>query len=257
MKNMLLEKYRDHKVSIGTLSHLRSTTAIESLGYVGLDYIMFDQEHCPADISEIAHYLTAATAAGLTSIVRVPNIERSALLHILDAGACGVIVPGVETVQQVEELVRFAKFKPLGDRGYCMTRDGGWGFAENYRDSITGYMAQANTDTLLIPQCETMGCLQNIEAITAMDGVDGIMVGPYDLSIAMGIPGEFESPEFKAALERVLCACRANHKLSMTFAGNSQKAKVFRDMGFDSILLGLDILMLVESYRNLLGSMDE
>ena len=256
MKNTLLENFREGRVSIGTLSHLRSTTAVESLGYAGLDFILFDQEHCPSDSGEIAGYLTAATAAGLSSLVRVNAIERSALLKVLDAGAAGVIVPGLETPEQARELVRYAKFKPLGDRGYCMTRDGGWSFADSYRDGITGYMAQANADTMLIPQCETLGCLESIETITAMEGVDGIMVGPYDLSIAMGIPGQFTAPEFRAAVERILRACKANHKFSMAFAGNAQKAMEYRDMGFDSILLGLDILMLVEGYRNLLGALE-
>lgn len=111
------------------------------------------------------------------------------MLRLLDVGAQGVVVPCVETVEEVRELVRYAKFAPLGNRGFCPTRDGGWGHAA-HAVSISGYMETSNRETLLLPQCETVGCLEHIEEITAMDGVDGIFVGPFDLSIALGHPGE-------------------------------------------------------------------
>lgn len=255
MNNTLLRKFKEHQVSVGTLSHLRSSTVIESLGYVGLDFLMVDEEHTPAGIDEIAGYLTASSAAGLPMLVRVNAMERSAVLRVLDAGAAGVIVPGVETVEQVQRLVKYAKFKPLGDRGYCMTRDGGWGRADNYQGGIMDYMASCNADTMLIPQCETVSCLAHIEEITAMEGVDGIMVGPFDLSIDMGIPGQFQDAKFREALEKILRACRKNGKLCMIFAGDAAKAKAYMAQGFDSILLGIDVLVLTESYKKMLDEL--
>ena len=89
----------------------------------------------------------------------------------------------METVDEVKKLVAYAKFAPLGNRGYCPSRDGGWGMAECYAEGMGGYMERANRDTLLLPQCETMGCLENIDEILGMDGVDGIFIGPFDLSL--------------------------------------------------------------------------
>lgn len=251
MNNKLITNYNNNIPSIGTLSHLKSITAIESLGVTGLDYVMLDLEHSPVSIDEAASYMTAATSAGLVPMVRVNETSRSAILRVLDAGAMGVIVPCIETVDQVKELIKHAKFAPLGERGYCMTRDGKWGFASSYENGLEGYMNYANKNTLLIPQCETKGCLEHIEEITALDGVDGILIGPYDLSIAMGIPGQFDKAEYQEAVQRILSACKKNHKISMIFNGNSADAKKSIADGFDVILLGLDILVLINGYKAL------
>lgn len=147
-------------------------------------------------------------------------MSRNGVLRALDAGARGIIVPCVETVEQVKALVEYAKFAPVGQRGYCMTRDGKWGYGDSYAGGMKGYMDICNQETMLLPQCETMGCLEYIEEIMAMDGVDGVLVGPYDLSIAMGLDGQFDHPDFKKAVGRILQACKANGKLAMAFTGN-------------------------------------
>lgn len=249
MKNAILEKYRQGVPSVGTITHLRSTSAVECLGVTGLDYVLIDMEHTPVEIGEAQAYISAADAAGITPIIRIAEISRGAILKMLDAGAKGVIVPGVETVEQVKSLIAYAKFKPLGDRGYCMTRDGKWGYGEDYADGMTGYMAACNRDTLLLPQCETLGCLEHIEEITAMDGVDGILIGPFDLSIAMGLDGQFTHPEFKKAVARILTACKANGKLAMIFTGKADDIMPRVQEGFDSVLYGLDILAVIDHYK--------
>ena len=177
--------------SLGTFTHLLSAPAIEALAYTGLDYVIIDMEHSPIAAEHAAELVGVAAGAGIAPFVRVDAIERSPVLKMLDAGAAGLIVPGLETVDEARRLVGFAKFAPLGNRGYCPTRDGGWGMAECYSDGLTGYMERANRDTLLLPQCETAGCLEHIDEICALEGVDGIFIGPFDLSIALGIPGDF------------------------------------------------------------------
>jgi 4-hydroxy-2-oxoheptanedioate aldolase len=249
VKNRILEKYRQGIPSVGTITHLRSTSAVECLGVTGLDYVLIDMEHAPVEIGEAQAYISAADAAGITPIVRIAEISRGAILKSLDAGAKGVIVPGVETVEQVKDLIAYAKFKPLGDRGYCMTRDGKWGYGEDYADGMTGYMTACNRDTLLLPQCETLGCLEHIEEITAIDGVDGILIGPFDLSIAMGLDGQFTHPEFKKAVERILKACKDNGKLAMIFTGKADDIMPRVKEGFDSVLYGLDILTVIDHYK--------
>jgi 4-hydroxy-2-oxoheptanedioate aldolase len=112
-------------------------------------------------------------------------------------------------------------------------------------------MKIASEQTLLIPQCETMGCLENIETITAMDGVDGIMIGPYDLSFAMGIDGQFDRPEFKEAIQRVLDACKKNGKICIIFTGNPADIDLRTEQGFDSILFNLDVLVVINYYKQI------
>lgn len=250
-KNCILEKYKNGIPVIGTITHLKSPTAVECIGVAGLDYVMIDMEHCPIDISEVHNCIIAADVNNILPLVRINDRSRASVLRVLDAGAKGVVIPCIETVEQVKEIIKYGKFQPLGERGYCMTRDGDWGYGQNYTDGLKGYMEFSNHDTLLIPQCETLGCLEHIDEITALDGVDGIMIGPYDLSIGMGIDGQFDHPEFQAAIKKILESCKKNGKMSIIFVGNENDMKQRLSEGFDNILIGLDVLNLINSYKTI------
>lgn len=247
--NRIREKFLNHELSVGTFTQLSSTVAVECLGRTGLDYVLIDTEHSAVGIEFLSSAITAADAAGIVPLVRINDITRSKVLQPLDYGAQGLIVPAVETVDQVRRLVEYAKFPPVGNRGFCPTRDGGYGYDEISMQGTEAYFAHANRETLLIPQCETVGCLEHIEEITAMDGVDGIFVGPFDLSIALGRPMAFDCDEMRAALDRILNACHKNNKMAFIFCGDAQAAKTRAAQGFDSVTAGLDIMALVDSYR--------
>ena len=107
-----------------------------------------------------------------------------------------------------------------------------------------------NEETLLIPQCETVGCLEHIEEVAAFEGVDGIFVGPFDLSISLGITGQFKNPEFLAAVDRILKACKANHKISVIFTGNLDAVKEYYEQGFDAVAYSMDAAILVNGFRD-------
>ena len=247
--NRIREKFLNHELSVGTFTQLTSTVAVEALGRTGLDYVLIDTEHSAVGIEFLSSAITAADAAGIVPLVRINDIARSKVLQPLDYGAQGLIVPAVETVEQVRRLVEYAKFPPVGNRGFCPTRDGGYGYDEVSMQGTDVYFAHANQETLLIPQCETVGCLEHIEEITAMDGVDGIFVGPFDLSIALGRPMAFDCDEMRAALDRILNACHKNNKMAFIFCGDAQAAKARAAQGFDSVTAGLDIMALADSYR--------
>ena len=253
--NRIREKFLNHELSVGTFTQLTSTVAVEALGRTGLDYVLIDTEHSAVGIEFLSSAITAADAAGIVPLVRINDIARSKVLQPLDYGAQGLIVPAVETVEQVRRLVEYAKFPPVGNRGFCPTRDGGYGYDEVSMQGTDVYFAHANQETLLIPQCETVGCLDHIEEITAMDGVDGIFVGPYDLSVALDKPAQFDAPEFQSALDRVLAACRAAGKPCFIYAPNSAAAQAHLDRGFNSVAVGMDTIMCVEGFRQLLGEL--
>ena len=251
MKNAILEKFRRGEPSLGIISHLLSAPAIEVLAYTGMDYVLIDLEHSPIGAEHAARLVGVAQGAGLAPLVRVDGIGRSQILKMLDAGAAGLVVPQLETVEQARKLVSYAKFPPLGNRGYCPTRDGGWGSGSCYERGMYGYMAEANASTLLIPQCETAGCLEHIEEIAAVEGVDGIFIGPFDLSIALGIPGQFGDPLLTEGIERVRRACAAAGKLCIMYAGSGEAAKRYFDQGFPSVAAGLDIEVLKLAVRGI------
>ena len=130
-----------------------------------------------------------------------------------------------------------------------MSRDGGWGLDDNYAQGMSGYMAWANENTLLIPQCETAGCLEHIEEIVAVEGVDGIFIGPFDLSIALGIPGRFDDARHIAAVERVRLACERAGKPCIMFCGSGEAAAGYFAQGFPSVTAGLDISFMIDAVR--------
>ncbi len=254
MANRILEKFRGGGKSLGIFTHLLSAPAIEAMAYAGLDYVIIDMEHSPIGAEHAAELVGVAERSGLAPLVRVDAIERSPVLKMLDVGAAGLIVPQVESVEQVRALVSYAKFTPLGNRGYCPSRDGGWGLAENYSGGMPGYMSRANGETLLIPQCETAGCLEHIEEIAAVEGVDGIFIGPFDLSIALGIPGRFDDERHMAAVERVRLACERAGKLCIMFCGDGAAAAKYFAQGFPSVTAGLDICVLQSAIQGLAGA---
>lgn len=236
--------------TIGTFFELGGRGAMESLARTGLDYVIIDTEHGCFSVESTADSILAAERHGLTPYVRIGDIRRPCVLRMLDIGARGLIIPNIRTLQQVEEVVEYAKFPPLGNRGYCPNRTCGWG-ADAWAQDVESYMAECNRRCKVIPQCETKEALEQIEEITALPGVDGIFVGPCDLSIALGIPLQFGSPVLARAIERILAACQNAGKESYIFAGNMADAVKWSRKGFDCIAYSLDASVFIQAFSTL------
>ena len=249
MKNTLKEKLAQGMKPIGTFFELGSPSVIEALGRTGLDFIILDNEPGPFEAESSRDFARAAENVGLTAIARVREVSRPAILKLLDVGVQGLIIPDVHTVEQVQEIVDYAKYFPVGKRGFCPSRKDGWGFDDMAQQSVPDQMAYWNEQVLVIPQCETVGALENIEAIVNTEGVDGIFIGPFDLSISMGIPGQFDHPDFVAALANVQKACRDAGKFCMIFAGAPAAVAERFHQGYDSVAYGLDAAVLAAAFK--------
>ena len=236
------------KTTFGTFFELGGRGAMESLSRTGLDYVIIDTEHGCFSEESTADLILAAERGGLLPYVRIGDIRRPYVLRMLDIGARGLIVPQIHSATEVRELIAHAKFPPLGKRGYCPNRMTGWG-ADDWSKDVLHYMDECNRRCKLIPQCETRGALEEIEEIAALPGVDGIFVGPFDLSTAMGIPGEFDRPEFKDALRHIAGVCRAAGKPTLIFAGSTAAAREDLAMGYDIIAYSMDASLLIEAGR--------
>ena len=258
MNNRLQEKFKQGKPSVGTFCHLNNTIAVDALSHTGLDYVILDMEHSPALEPVLDPLVMAADARGYSPIVRVRDIQRSPVLKALDVGAHGLIVPYVKTLDQVKQLVEWSKYKPVGDRGMCYSRVDGWNMGEDVRGMTPEeYFDFYNKNTLLLPQCETVEALEIVEQIAAMEGVGGIFVGPLDLSISLGIPLQFEHPRFVDALKRILAACQDNGIISMCFCGDAATGKKRVEQGFNSVAIGLDVMLLQGLYKNITDAFTE
>jgi len=252
LENLLKKNLSNGKRAVGTFFEIGSVSAIEGLSYTGLDFVIIDSEHGPFGIESNMDFIRAAELKGLTPLVRINEISRSAVLKNLDIGAKGLVIPCVETVDQVKNIIQWGKYSPIGQRGFFTARPTGFGFEEFSKDIKTLFDI-SNSQTLLIPQCETLGCLEHIEEITSLEGVDGIFIGPYDLSISMGIPGEFNNEKFTNAINRILKACKDNGKLSFMFTMDPQKANDFFDKGFDCVTVGMDISIYINAIKSMIN----
>lgn len=256
MKNRLKEKLESGKKVIGTFFEMGSNSAVECLGLAGLDYLIIDSEHGPFDVESAMELIRTTELAGMTPLVRTKNHERSSILKMLDVGAKGLIIPNIHSVEEVKEVIEHGKYTPLGNRGFFFGRAAGYGYAD-FAGNVDEYFETCNRETMLVPQCETVGCLENIEIIADMEGVDGIFVGPYDLSISMGIPAQFNHPDFKKALDRIVKACKRAGKPVFIFAGTREAAKAHLAKGFDGVAVGTDVSVLVQAYRKIVAEIEE
>ena len=238
------------KKTIGTFFELGGRGVMESLTRAGLDYVIIDTEHGCLSEETTADMILAAERGGLLPYVRIGDIRRPYVLRMLDIGARGLIVPNIRSVEEVKQLVSAAKFPPVGNRGYCPTRTTGWG-TDDWSKDVMGYMAEFNRRCKVIPQCETAEALEQIEEIAALPGVDGVFVGPCDLSIALGIPLEFDNPLLHRAIERILKACQDAGKESYIFAGNMENAVYWANKGYDSIAYSLDAGVFINAFLDL------
>ena len=247
MHNTLKQKPENDEQPIGIFFDTASEYLMECTGRTGIDFVIIDNEHSPIEAETSARLIRVAENAGVTPLCRVREISRPAILKLLDVGAQGLIIPNVHSVQQVEDIISYARYYPIGQRGFCPSRKDGWGF--DGLGSVPDTMAHFNAETLIIPQCETVGALESIEQIAALDGVDGIFVGPFDLSISMEMPGDFSNPVFQAALDRIIKACREAGKKCIFFTGTVEGIAAGFDRGFDGMAYSLDAAIFIEALR--------
>ena len=252
MKNNIKEKILKGDKVLGTFFQLGGNTAVECLGISGLDFFVIDTEHGPFDVETSIDFIRTAELSGITPFARIKDVSRPSVLKMLDIGAKGLIVPCVNTVEEIKNLVEWSKYYPLGNRGFFTARPAGYGYGDIAKD-IDKYFNTCNEETLLIPQCETLGCLENIEEIVSIDGVDGIFVGPYDLSIAMGKPTEFQDEDFIKAVNRILKACKDAGKLSFIYTGDNNVAKEYLKDGFDGVAVNFDASIYIKAYKTLIS----
>lgn len=252
MKNLLREKMESGQQTVGSFIGMGGAGTAECMALAGMDYCIIDTEHGPFDVETAMDVIRAAELNGMTPLVRVKDGNRNSVLKMLDVGAKGLIIPFLNSVEEMKEIISYGKYFPLGERGVAFGRGAGYGYAEHAKQGLEEYFRICNRETLLIPQCERVGCLEHIEEITALEGIDGIFVGPYDLSASMGIPGQFDNPEFKEAVARILKACKDNNKLSFIYCADGEIAKMRLAQGFGSATIACDFNIFTEACRTLM-----
>ena len=193
----MLQKNIHNKVTVGTWITLAHPSIAEIMAVSGFDWIAIDLEHSVITIREAEELIRVVNLSGVTSLVRLTSNDPNQIKRVMDAGSCGVIVPMVKSIDDVKQAVDAVKYPPYGKRSVGLAR------AQQYGRSFDEYLEWQKNQTIVIVQIEHIEAVNNLEAIFGVDGVDGYIIGPYDLSASLGIPGEFDNPIFLNAMERV------------------------------------------------------
>ena len=204
--NNLKEKLKKNLPTIGSWVTIGHPSIVEIMATAGFEWLTIDLEHSAIDISKAMELITVIQANDMAALVRVSKNEEVVIKRVLDAGADGVIVPMVRTVEDAQQAVDYVKYPPFGKRGVGLCR------AQKYGIGFEEYKAWQKDGTIIIAQIEHIDSVHNIDGIINVPGIDGTIVGPFDLSASMGMPGEYDKPEVIAALRHVEERCKFFNK---------------------------------------------
>ena len=196
-------------VSGPIVSEIRTVGPVKALALAGHDFVWLDMEHAMFGWETIQTLVQYSRAIGITPLVRATDLSYPLVARALDAGAIGVIVPRVDNVEQVEAAVQYSYYPPLGRRGA-----GGEGRYGYERRPPADAVVEINDATVVVVQIETMTAVEQIDAMAAVEGVDVICVGPQDLSISLGLAGQFDHPTFVEAVTHVITRVTAAGKVA-------------------------------------------
>jgi 2-keto-3-deoxy-L-rhamnonate aldolase RhmA len=206
----------------------------------GCDFVLFDLEHSGFHFETVKSVIRYFEAAQLPAIVRVPSREYQHIARAMDMGAEGLMLPMVGTAAEAREIVRAMKYHPMGGRGVALQVA-----HDRYRPGpVAEKFVAANKRSTLFCQIETAEGVENAEEMASIDGVDALWVGHFDLSVSLGIPGQFDHPDFKKAIKQTIAACRKHDKALGRLVPTVEQGIEFYAAGFDFICYSCDVWVL-------------
>ena len=235
VNNKLKKTFAEGKAALGCFVVCNAPDLVEILGITGYDFIVIDTEHGPMVQESTQHLIRAAEIRGITPIVRIPNSMESTILHSLDIGAHGIQVPQVNDPETAKTIVSRSKYHPLGMRGLALMRSADYGLVDSAK-----YFEHENNEIMIVAHCENTGCLENLDAICQVPGIDVVFLGPYDMSQSMGISGQVTHPRIQEAAKKVVETTKKYGKIAGIFAGSGAAAKERAAQGFQFIAVGTD-----------------
>ena len=245
-KNTFKAAFREDRFQLGLWVALASPYAAEIVAGSGYDWLLIDGEHGPNDIPLLSAQIQAVARSGSHPMVRLPVGETWMIKQILDTGAQTLLIPMVESVEQAKALIRAVRYPPHGVRGVGAAL----GRASQF-SRIGDYLETANDEICLIVQIESRAGLAALDDIAALEGIDGLFVGPSDLAADMGYLGQPGHPEVTAAIkdafDRIAEAGKARGIMTLSL----DQAHLYRAMGADFMAIGTDVTLLVSATMRL------
>ena len=231
----------------GMFAMLGEPALVEMMGYAGLDFVVIDTEHSGNTMEQAGDLVRAAEISGITPMMRVTENSPGIILRALDAGAGGVLVPQVNSAEEAAAAVRAARYAPQGERGLAgVVRAARYGFIP-----LPTYLAGANRENLVITQVEHVDAVKNLDEILAVEGLDGIFVGPTDLSQSMGITGKFADPELRRVSHGVIEKTRRTDKWAGIFCLDADDAAYWKAAGAQFLTIATESMIFASGMRRL------
>lgn len=247
--NPFKQRLQQGDAQIGLWLGLADPYAAELAANAGFDWLLIDGEHAPNDLRGLLGQLQAVAPYASQPVIR-PVVGDTALIkQLLDIGAQTLLVPMVESAEQASQLVRAMRYPPLGVRGVgsALARASRW-------NSIPGYLDAADAQMCLLVQVENLAGLAQLDAIAAVEGVDGVFIGPADLSAAMGHRGNPGHPEVQAAIEDAIQRIRQAGKAAGILSADQALARRYLELGATFVAVGVDTTLLMRSLQTLAAS---
>lgn len=241
--NKVKKALQEGKLQLGcSFAQLRSPAVATILGKAGLDWCYLDAEHGPFDFETLQDLCRAAIAAGMAPIARIADVQYHLIARTLDCGAMGILLPRIESPEILAKAVSWTFLPPKGVRGYGLTQHN----VDYEPVSIAQIIEHVNANTMLVFQIETQAALERREELLSVPGVDAVMVGPADLSISLGIPGQFENPKLIDAIDKIIESCNKHGVAPGIHMRPLHLAKFWRDRGMRFLSTGGDALFLYD-----------
>ncbi|MEE9202247.1 MAG: aldolase/citrate lyase family protein [Dehalococcoidia bacterium] len=238
-KNPAKEKLLSGGTAYGVFCNLYSPMIVELIGHLGFDFALIDAEHGPAGVESCEHMVRAAESVGLPIFIRVAMNIRQNILRYLDTGAQGVLLPMVNIREEAEAVVQAVKYPPQGRRGLASVRAADYGLTISLKD----YALEANRQTLVATQVETLEAVHNLDELLSVEGIDVFFIGPTDLSTSMGYVGQVNHPEVQAMIEELVGKIRSAGRMAGTIAYTHEALVKAKERGFQYIVHGVTAMM--------------
>ncbi len=246
-KNKFKAGLREGRPQLGLWCTLANGYAAEIVAGSGFDWLLFDTEHSPANVETVLSQLQAVAPYDLSPIVRPASNDIVLIKRLLDIGAQTLLIPYVQSAEEARQAVAAIRYAPDGVRGVsAVTRATRFG-------RIKDYARNAASELCLLVQIETQKGLDSIEAIAAVDGIDGLFIGPADLAASLGFPGEPNNPVVRAAIEDAVRRIHACRKPAGILTPDALFAKNLMALGVTFVAVGIDAMALVKASESLLA----
>jgi len=259
-------KFKENKVktllssgakALGAWAQIASPDIVEIMGNTGFDYVIIDLEHGAFYFETAVQMIRAAETAGITPVIRVPDKNPSFIMRMLDAGAMGILVPGVETKEDAQAVAAAVRYRPLGSRGACPGTRAAGHQAENWPE----FVKWSNDNVMLWLLVEGAAGVSNFDHIIEAPGIDAVMMGPFDLSQALGYPGQPGHPAVVAKIEEIVRKARAKDIdmvaaiFSKTPETMQNEVRHWADLGCRIIAAGSDRRIISAGFRSVVDGL--